>query len=368
MAEFAIKRETPIKLERRVLPIFNLINNQPQNNLINRRVVLNSLPNGSLSIANFNMEALELPVISAQEILLRTLYLSLDIHNYADAQVEPIAVGTAISGKTVARVEASQHPDYKVGDVVLSSNGWQDFAISDGQSLIKLDAQIPHPSLSLGVLGIPGFIAYIGLLDIGRPQVGETLIVTAASGAIGSVVGQIGKLKGCRVVGIADGIEQCRYVTEELGFDACINSHDGDLTEKLAASCLHGIDIYFQSLHGDALDAALPLLNVNARIPLCGTITHHIKSKIKTTRNEDRFNELKLTRTLLNKNIKMQSFTIFDAYGTHFSEFFKQMSEWVKSGKIKYCENIVDGLQNASEAFIDLSEDKNTGHLIVRLA
>jgi NADPH-dependent curcumin reductase len=371
MVEFAIRRQTPIKLERRALSTFNLMSDQPQNNSVNRRIVLSSRPDGAPTSENFLMEELRVPTISARQILLRTLYLSLDPYllgrmNDALSCAQPVAIGEVMSGGTVARVEASQHPDYKKGDLVLSNNGWQDFAISDGQGLIKLDTQIPHPSLSLGVLGMPGFTAYMGLLEIGRPQVGETLVVAAASGAVGSAVGQIGKLKGCRVVGIAGGADKCRYVTEELGFDACIDHQSDDFSEKLAASCLHGIDIYFESVDGAILDAVLPLLNVHARIPLCGMIANYQDTKINEIESRKRFEAL--TSTLLYKRIKMQGFIIFDDYGARFGEFFKQMSEWVNSGRIKYREDIVDGLQNAPAAFIGLFEGKNFGKLIVRLA
>ncbi|MES2674887.1 MAG: NADP-dependent oxidoreductase [Pseudomonadota bacterium] len=371
MVEFAIRRQTPIKLERRALSTFNLVGDQPQNSSVNRRIVLSSRPDGVPASENFQMEELRVPTISARQVLLRTLYLSLDPYlrgcmSEVASSAQPTALGEVMGGATVARVEASQHPDYNKGDLVLSYNGWQDFAVSDGRGLIKLDGQIPHPSLALGVLGKPGFTAYMGLLDIGKPQVGETLVVAAASGAVGSVVGQIGKLKGCRVVGIAGGAEKCRYVMEELGFDACINHHSEDFPAQLAASCLHGIDIYFESVDGAILDAVLPLLNVHARIPLCGMIANYSDRKINESESQKRFEAL--TSTLLFKRIKMQGFIIFDDYGARFGEFFKQMSEWVNDGKIKYREDIVDSLQNAPDAFIGLFEGKNFGKSIVRIA
>ncbi len=371
MEQFAIKRETPIKPERRAIPAYNLMSDRSQNSSSNRRIVVGSRPDGSPTPENFRVEEVEIPVISARQILLRTLYLSLDPYmrgrmSDAPSYAKPVAIGEVMAGGTVARVEASQHPNYKVGDLVVSYNGWQDFAVSDGKDLLKLDATTHHPSLSLGVLGMPGFTAYMGLLDIGKPQVGETIVVAAASGAVGSVVGQIGKLKGCRVVGIAGGAEKCKYVTEELGFDACIDRHSGDLPKKLAASCLHGIDVYFESVDGAVLDAVLPLLNVHARIPLCGMIANYNDSKTNSTQSQDRFKAL--TRTLLYKRIKMQGFIIFDDYGARFGEFFNQMSEWVTTGRIKYREDIVEGLQNAPEAFIGLFQGKNFGKLIVRVA
>jgi NADPH-dependent curcumin reductase CurA len=211
---------------------------------------------------------------------------------------------------------------------------------------------------------MPGFTAYMGLLDIGRPTVGETVVVAAASGAVGSVVGQIAKIKGCRAIGIAGGANKCRFVTEELGFDACLDHLNADLPRQLAAVCPKGIDIYFESVGGAIFDAVLPLLNVRARVPLCGLVSTYNHTELP--QGPDRLGLL--TRTLLTKRITMQGFIIFDDYGDRYGEFLGQMSVWLKEGKVKFREDIVDGLENAPQSFIGLLEGKNFGKLVIRVA
>jgi hypothetical protein len=341
----------------------------PAGKVVNRRIVLHSRPVGAPTAANFRLEETALPVPVAGQLLLRTLYLSLDPYmrgrmSDAPSYAPPVALGDAMLGGSVARVETSLHPDFQPGDLVLSFNGWQDYALSDGTGLTKLDARMSQPSLALGVLGMPGFTAYMGLLDIGQPQAGETLVVAAASGAVGSVVGQIAKLKGCRVVGIAGGADKCRFVTEELGFDVCLDRRNPDLARQLAVACPKGIDVYFENVGGAVFDAVLPLLNTSARIPVCGLIAHYNDTALPD--GPDRLGLL--TRTLLIKRIKMQGFIIFDDYGQRYGEFFSQMSPWLKEGKIRFREDIVAGLENAPQAFIGLLEGKNFGKLVIRVA
>jgi NADPH-dependent curcumin reductase len=340
-----------------------------QNRNVNRRIVLNARPTGNPTKTNFRMDELAIPVPRAGEVLLRTLYLSVDPYmrgrmSDAPSYAPPVAINEVMVGGTVSRVEASLNPDYKPGDLVLSYSGWQDYALSDGRELKKLDAGMEHPSLALGILGMPGFTGYMGLLDIGRPQAGETVVVGAASGAVGSVVGQIAKIKGCRMVGIAGGPDKCRYVVEELGFDACIDHRSADFPQQLALACPKGVDIYFESVGGKVFDAVLPILNACARIPVCGLIAHYNDSALP--QGPDRLGLL--TATLLKKRIKMQGFIIFDDYAPRFDEFFTQMKQWLAEGRIKYREDIVDGLEQAPEAFIGLLAGKNFGKLIVRLA
>lgn len=339
-----------------------------QCNTVNRRIVLNSRPAGAPTAGNFRLEAGAVPVPSAGQVLMRTLYLSLDPYmrgrmSDAPSYAEPVAVGEVMVGGTVARVEASQHQDYQAGDLVVGYGGWQDYALATGANLTRLDTRMPHPSLALGVLGMPGFTAYMGLLDIGQPRAGETVVVAAASGAVGSVVGQIARLKGCRVVGIAGGADKCRFVVDELGFDACIDRRSAGLAQQLATACPKGIDIYFESVGGAVFDAVLPLLNVSARVPLCGLIAHYNDSGLP--QGPDRLGLL--TRTLLTKRIKMQGFIIFDDYGPRYGEFLSQMSTWLKVGKVKFREDLVDGLENAPQAFIGLLDGKNFGKLIIRV-
>jgi NADPH-dependent curcumin reductase CurA len=280
-----------------------------------------------------------------------------DAPSYA-AHVE---IGEVMVGGTVARVEASEHADYKPGDLVLSYSGWQDYALSDGKGLTKLDAKLGKPSYALGVLGMPGFTAYMGLLDIGQPQAGETVVVAAATGAVGSVVGQIAKLKGCRVVGIAGGADKCKYAVEELGFDACIDHRAADFPQQLAAACDKGIDVYFENVGGAVFNAVLPLLNLHARVPVCGLIANYNAAG----KPEGPDHLPGLMGKLLVRRIKMQGFIIFDYYH-RYQEFFKDMSGWLAAGKIKFREDIVDGLENAPQAFIGLLEGKNFGKLVIR--
>lgn len=341
----------------------------PQNHINNRRIVLNSRPVGKPSAANFRLEAGAVPVAAKGQVVLRTLYLSLDPYmrgrmSDAASYAAPTALGEVMGGSTVSRVEMSMHADYNVGDVVLGYGGWQDYAVADGTSLTKLDATMAHPSLALGVLGMPGFTAYMGLLEIGQPKTGETVVVAAASGAVGSVVGQIATLKGCRAVGIAGGVDKCKFVVNVLGFDACIDHHNANFPALLAAACPEGIDVYFENVGGVVFDAVLPLLNVSARVPLCGMIANYNDTALPP--GPDRMSLL--TRTLLSKRIKMQGFIIFADYGERIDEFTAAMGAWVKEGKVKFREDIVDGLENAPRAFIGLLEGKNFGKLVVRVA
>ena len=340
-----------------------------QGQIANRRIVLNSRPVGAPVAENFRLEQLGVPALSGGQVLLRTVYLSLDPYmrgrmSDAPSYAPPVAVGEVMVGGTVSRIDASRHPDYQVGDVVLGYGGWQDYALSDGSDLTRLDAGMIQPSLALGVLGMPGFTAYMGLLDIGQPKAGETVVVAAASGAVGSVVGQIAKLKNCRAIGIAGGGDKCRFVVEELGFDACIDHRSADFPRRLAAVCPQGIDVYFESVGGAVFDAVLPLLNAKARVPVCGMIAHYNDTSLPP--GPDRLNML--VGTLLKKRIKMQGFIIFDDYGPRFGEFVDQMDAWVKEGRIRFREDIVDGLENAPAAFIGLLEGKNFGKLVIRVA
>ena len=338
-----------------------------QNSTINRKITLHSRPVGAPVPDNFRLVESAIPVPTEGQVLLRNLFLSLDPYmrgrmSDAKSYAAPVEIGAVMLGATVSQVEASHHPDFKAGELVLAYAGWQDFAVSDGVGLIKL-AGMDHPSLALGALGMPGFTAYMGLLDIGQPKAGETVVVAAASGAVGSMVGQIAKLKGCRVVGIAGGADKCRSVVEELGFDACIDHRSPDLKKLLDQACPNGIDVYFENVGGAVFDAVLPLLNTGARIPLCGLIAHYNDTALPP--GPDRLGLL--TRTILTKRLKVQGFIIFDDYGHRYPEFFSQMSTWIKEGKIKFREDIVDGLENAPQAFIGLLEGKNFGKLIVRI-
>ncbi|CNK87709.1 NADP-dependent oxidoreductase [Yersinia alsatica] len=341
----------------------------PQDKMNNRRILLASRPHGTPTAENFTLDIQPIPQPAAGQVLLRTRYLSLDPYmrgrmSDAPSYAPPVEVGEVMVGGAVSRVEVSKHPDFQVGDWVLASSGWQDYSLSDGTGIRNLGPQFPHPSRALGVLGMPGFTAYMGLLDIGQPKAGETIVVAAASGAVGSVVGQIGKLKGCKVIGVAGGAEKCRYVVEELGFDACLDHRATDFAQQLEKVCTKGIDIYYENVGGAVFDAVLPLLNPRARIPVCGLIARY-----NDTALPDGPDRLPLLQSIiLRKRIRMQGFIIFDDYAPHFGDFLQQMTPWVEQGKIKFREDLVDGLENAPQAFIGLLEGKNFGKLVIRVS
>jgi NADPH-dependent curcumin reductase len=336
--------------------------------MTNQRIVLASRPVGAPVASDFRLETGPLRSPGEGQMLLRTLYLSLDPYmrgrmSDAPSYAPPVRLGELMVGSTVSRVEISDVPGFAVGDTVLSQNGWQEYAISDGRGVLNLGAHPPKPSYALGVLGMPGFTAYIGLLDIGQPKPGETVVVAAATGAVGSVVGQIAKLKDCRVVGIAGGTEKCRYAVEELGLDVCLDHRSPKLQGELAAACPKGIDVYFENVGGVVFDAVLPLLNVRARIPLCGLIATYNGDPAA----EGKYRTSQVMTILLKKRIRVQGFIIFEDYGSHFGEFQKQMKEWFETGRIKYREDVVSGLENAPEAFMGLLQGKNFGKLVVRV-
>ncbi|MEF1290163.1 NADP-dependent oxidoreductase [Vibrio sp. M260118] len=336
-------------------------------NPVNRRIVLASRPVGAPVADNFRLEESTKPTPKQGEVLLRSVYLSLDPYmrgrmSDAKSYADPVALDEVMVGGTVCQVEASNHPDFEVGEWVLGFTGWQDYGISNGEGLIKMGKSPSYPSYALGVMGMPGFTAYMGLLDIGQPKQGDTLVVAAATGAVGSMVGQIGKLKGCRVIGVAGGEEKCLYAKEQLGFDECIDHKADNFAEQLAQACDKGIDVYFENVGGKVFDAVMPLLNTGARIPLCGLISQYNATSLPD--GPDRMSML--MAQLLIKRIKMQGFIIFDDYAHRYNEFAQQMGQWLAEGKIHYREHLVDGLEQAPEAFIGLLEGKNFGKLVVQ--
>ena len=340
----------------------------PQSTETNRRIVLHSRPHGAPTPDNFRLENADVPKIGDGQVLIRTVYLSLDPYmrgrmSDGPSYAPPAALNEVMVGGAVGRIEQSKHADFAVGDWVLSNSGWQDFAVSDGRGLNQLGRDLEFPSRWLGVLGMPGFTAYMGLLDIGQPQPGETVVVAAATGAVGSVVGQIAKLKGCRVVGVAGGAKKCQAARDTFGFDACIDHRADNLAEHLSQACPKGIDVYFESVGGKVFDAVLPLLNTKARIPVCGLISGYNSTQLPD--GPDRLPLL--MQTFLVRRIKAQGFIIFDDYGSRYQEFLAAMRPWVEAGKIKFIEDVVDGLENAPNAFIGLLEGKNFGKLVVRV-
>ena len=336
---------------------------------LNQRIVLASRPVGAPTPENFRLEREALPDLAEGQVLLKTLYLSLDPYmrgrmSDAPSYAAPVAIGEVMTGGAVSRVERSLNPKFHEGDLVVGATGWQSHSISDGRALIPVPSGLPSPSMALGVLGMPGMTAYMGLMDIGQPKEGETLVVAAASGAVGSVVGQVARIKGLKVVGVAGGADKCRYVVDELGFDACIDHKSADFAEQLAQACGAGIDIYFENVGGKVFDAVLPLLNPKARVPVCGLIAQY--NAHEAPPGPDRMPLLQ--RTLLTKRVRMQGFIVFDDYGDRHSEFAKAMAPWVREGKVKFREDVVEGLEQAPEAFIGLLEGRNFGKLVVRVA
>ncbi|MDY0888487.1 NADP-dependent oxidoreductase [Kosakonia sp. CFBP8986] len=335
----------------------------------NRRWVLASRPHGAPTTENFRLEEDEVASPGEGQVLLRTIYLSLDPYmrgrmSDAPSYSPPVKIGEVMCGGTVSRVVKSQHPDFAEGDWVLAGSGWQDYDIASGDDLVKLDSNIPHPSWALGILGMPGFTAYMGLLDIGQPKEGETLVVAAATGPVGATVGQIGKIKGCHVVGVAGGSEKCRHAVEVLGFDECIDHHADDFSERLAKACPQGIDIYYENVGGKVFDAVLPLLNTSARIPLCGLVSGYNATDLPE--GPDRVPLL--MATILKKRIRLQGFIIMQDYGHRLHEFQQEMASWLKQDRIHYREQVTEGLEQAPEAFIGLLEGKNFGKVVVKVA
>jgi len=335
----------------------------------NRRWVLASRPHGAPVAENFRLEEQPIPTPAEGQVLLRTVWLSLDPYmrgrmSDAPSYSPPVEIGAVMVGGTVSRVETSRHPDYKEGEGVLGYSGGQEYELSDGKGLVRLGENPSHPSWALGVLGMPGFTAYMGLLDIGQPQAGETLVVAAATGPVGATVGQIGKIKGCRVIGVAGGEEKCRHAVDVLGFDACLDHHADDFSEQLAKACPQGIDVYYENVGGKVFDAVLPLLNTSARVPVCGLVSGY-----NATNLPDGPDRLPLLMgTILKKRIRMQGFIIAQDYGHRIDEFQQEMGRWVQEGKIHYREQVTEGLDAAPEALIGLLEGKNFGKVVIRVA
>ena len=334
-----------------------------------KRVVLASRPHGEPGPSNFRMEDFAVPKPGEGEVLLRTIWLSLDPYmrgrmNDGPSYAAPVPVDGVMEGGTVCEVIASNNPGFAKGDIVLAHAGWQTHAISDGKGLRKLDPKLAPISTAVGILGMPGMTAYTGLLAIGNPQAGETVVVAAASGAVGSAVGQIAKIKGARAIGIAGGADKCRYVKEELGFDECLDHRDPDFPAKLKAACPGGIDVYFENVGGAVWQAVLPLLNKFARVPVCGLVAHY--NDHGTTDGPD-----KLPATMgavLAKSLTLRGFIMADFMESQMTDFLAEASGWVADGKVQWREDMVDGLDAAPEAFIGMLEGKNFGKLIIKVA
>lgn len=339
-----------------------------QTDRTNRQWVLAQRPKGEPTADTLRLVETAIPQPEAGQMLLRTEYLSLDPYmrgrmSDAPSYAAPVEIGAPMVGGTVSRVVTSNRDGFADGDWVVDFCGWQDYALSDGAMAVNLGPAPPRPSWALGVLGMPGFTAWAGLTQIGAPKPGETLAVASATGPVGATVGQIGKLMGCRVVGIAGGPAKCAFAVDTFGFDACIDHKSEDFPRRLAAACPDGVDVYFENVGGAVFDAVVPLLNTGARIPLCGLISQYNATRLPD--GPDRMNWL--MAQLLVRRIKMQGFIIFDDFGHLYPDFAKEMAGWVEGGKIAYREDVIDGLENAPEAFIGLLRGKNFGKRVIRV-
>jgi NADPH-dependent curcumin reductase CurA len=294
--------------------------------LTNRQILLRRRPEAAPSPEDFEIRHSTVDDQSVEGVLRRTIYLSLDPYmrgrmSDAPSYSKPVDVGGLMVGHTISEVIASTNPAFAPGDIVSGLDGWQDYGLSSGSTLRKIDRDVPIPlAAHLGVLGMPGMTAYVGLFDIGRPKAGETVVVSAASGAVGAVAGQLAKIAGCRVVGVAGSAEKCDYVSRELGFDACVNYKTGSLPAALANACPQGIDVYFENVGGDVFAAVLPLLNVNARIPLCGLIADYNRPGGSAAPN---------LRPLLTRRAMIQGFIVFD-HAARQPDFLRDCSAWIR--------------------------------------
>jgi NADPH-dependent curcumin reductase len=329
----------------------------------NRQVVLKRRPAGAPTIGDFEIGAAPLPDPGPGEVLVRGIYLSLDPYmrgrmSAARSYARPVEVGAVMEGRVVGQVARSRDPGFSEGDYVLGGYGWQLYSVVAAQGLLKLDPSEAPLSTALGVLGMPGLTAYVGLSDIGRPQRGETIVVSAASGAVGTVAGQLGKHAGARVVGIAGGADKCRYVESGLGFDHCIDHRSADLGAALDHACPNGIDVYWENVGGAVQQAVFPRLNDFGRMVMCGMVAEYNDLEPRPGPN---------LMVAVRKRLKIQGFIVSDQW-QRFGEYRAMAAPLVRSGELKYREDIVDGLDRAPEAFIGLLQGRNFGKLIVKLS
>jgi len=335
---------------------------------VNQQIVLASRPVGEPKTNDFKMVEDVAREPEAGEVLCRSIYLSLDPYmrgrmSAAKSYAKPVEVGDVMEGGAVGEVLTSKCPGIETGDVVLGAGGWQEYFTLPGSSLRKLDPGRAPISTALGVLGMPGVTAYTGLFNIGKPESGETVVVAAASGAVGSAVGQIAKIKGARAVGIAGSAEKCGFVVDELGFDACIDHRDPDFRDQLQNACPNGIDVYFENVGGPVFKAVLPLLNQFARVPVCGVISHYNDTALPDGPDPTSL----ILRSALVKRLTIRGFLVFD-FAKEEPEALEQLTQWVSDGRLKYREDFVSGLGAAPEAFIGLLKGKNFGKLIVKVS
>ncbi|HEY7238093.1 MAG TPA: NADP-dependent oxidoreductase [Burkholderiales bacterium] len=327
----------------------------------NKRVLLASRPSGWPSEANFRIEEAPLPQPAQGEVLVRNLWLSLDPYmrgrmSDAKSYVKGVELGEVMVGQTVGEVVDSKHPTLKVGEKVLTQLGWQLYGTT--KEAIRVPESRAPLSCYLGVLGMPGMTAYFGLKEIGHPKAGETVVVSAASGAVGSVVGQLARFWGCRAVGIAGGAAKCGYVRNELGFDACVDYKAGNLTAALKEACPNGVDVYFDNVGGEIFDTLLARMNLHSRVVVCGLISDYNAEQPYAIRN---------WRAVLVNRIRLQGMIVFD-WKERYDEALGALAGYFGQGRLKYRESVVEGLENAPRGLVALLKGENFGKQLVKLA
>lgn len=333
------------------------------------QVRLAKRPVGEPGDDTYDIGPVDLPDLEDGQLLLRVVYLSLDPYmrgrmSDAPSYAAPVAVGDVMEGGTVCVVEESRHPDFSVGEAVLSYSGWQTHAISDGTGLRRLDPSTAPVSTALGVMGMPGFTAYAGLLEIGKPQPGETVVVAAATGPVGSAVGQVAQARGARAVGIAGGPEKQRALSEEFGFDVALDHRSPDFADELAAAVPDGVDVYFENVGGAVTREVLRHVNTYARIPVCGLVSGY--NATEAPEGPDRLPGF--MGLVLRKSLLVRGFIQDEFRASHGRDFVREMSGWIADGTVRYREDVVDGLESAPEAFRGLLTGKNFGKLLVRVS
>lgn len=332
---------------------------------LNRRITLAARPTGLPKESDFLLATAPVPAPGPGEVLVRSLYLSVDPYmrgrmNEARSYADPVAIGAVMGGGVVGVVEESNSPAFAKGDFAMGDLGWQEYAAVAARAVRKVDPALAPITTSLGVLGMPGLTAYFGLLEIGQPKAGETVVVSGAAGAVGSLVGQIAKIVGCRAVGIAGTQAKCDYITGELGFDAAFDYRTTpDYHASLKELCPRGVDVYFDNVGGVISDAVFRLINTRARVAVCGQIAEY---NLERPQPGPRW----LT-TLLVRQARVEGFLVFQ-FAAKYAEGLRRMAAWLREGKLKYAEDIAVGIENAPAAFIGMLQGRNTGKQLVKIA
>lgn len=333
---------------------------------MNKQIVLAARPVGFPKDSDFKLVESPIPTAGDGQILVRSMFVSVDPYmrgrmNDVKSYAPPVAIGGVMGGGAVARVIQSNNAAFNEGDIVEGMFGWQEYAVSNGQGVRKIDPSLAPTSTALGILGMPGLTAYFGLLEIGKPQPGETVVVSGAAGAVGSIVGQIAKIKGCRAVGIAGADDKVAYLTGELGFDAAFNYKTvADYHEKLKELCPNGIDVYFDNVGGAITDAVFRLINTKARISICGQISQYNLEKVELAPRS-------ILTSLLVKQARAEGFLVFQ-FADRYPEALVQLAQWLNEGKLKYAEDIEEGIENTPGAFMAMLNGRNTGKQLVKVA